>query len=533
LYPEYSIPGFAGAKVIDDRINNTAWANESIIIAGIDGLDKAEYTQLCKELAVNVSSSNAPDSVPNEQWVNCCVTWIKDQNGTVKKWVQPKIRPSWSEASTTCHDMFCGSTVYIYKAHYEKLHNEQRGYPCNFFTLICYDWVAANYGTTVCDEVLKQLNEECGDALTPVHWVFVVQHNPKPNHPTFLNSTYQFLTDISTYTYIDKRDAIVLHANTAASPQPSRSGNGAFTACIFSPSVHIDSTACRPTVCMQTRKLRGSENLLLCKDVVFREMGECIHSFKVRVPHFIRADHTDRTCPLLDAKVYATNGVVDPRLCGSGVPAVIKWINDSLDCVKLLSKNELRGCPLKNKADSVQLDVTSKVRVLESQIAANCINWATCSFSENKECRNEEIQKNTDLWDQPEIEALEHIIYSLTYLGIAYDFKISSSSHGILCTDESYIQVIAIRGETFLDCLRHYDKVIPRSGTDPILVIARNRDNLKPVHGEYSKFYETDGDGSARFLDYPRLANCCRDAQDEKTLRGCLNEFIPREPRII
>ncbi|MHB1167303.1 MAG: hypothetical protein ACYC0N_02045, partial [Carboxydocellales bacterium] len=279
LFPEYSIPGLAGASVIDGRITNEAWPNESVIIAGIDGLNKAEYNSLCQELEVNVSPSNAPDSVPDAQWVNCCITWIKDQDGRVRKWVQPKIRPSWPEKRVTCHDMFCGSTVYIFKARYT-----QNYYPCNFFTLICYDWVAALSGTTVCDEVLNQLNNEWFGTPTPLHWVFVIQHNPEPNHPLFLNSTYRFLTDSNAYPFVERKEAVVLHANTAVSVRPSRSGAGAFTSCIFSPSVQLDFTACRPTVSMHTRNLRGNDNLLRCKDVVFREMGECIHLFKVRVP---------------------------------------------------------------------------------------------------------------------------------------------------------------------------------------------------------------------------------------------------------
>lgn len=178
LFPEYSIPGIAGASVIDGRISDEAWANESVIIAGIDGLDKVEYNAICQQLGVNVSASNAPDSVPDDQWVNCCITWIKDQNGRVHKWVQPKIKPSWPEMSVSCQDMFCGSTVYIFKARYT--HND---YPCNFFTLICYDWVAADSGsgTTVCNEVLDQLNTERHGTPTPIHWAFVIQHNPGPN----------------------------------------------------------------------------------------------------------------------------------------------------------------------------------------------------------------------------------------------------------------------------------------------------------------------------------------------------------------
>src|SRR5659263_705995 len=305
LFPEYAIPGLAGAEVIDNRINNETWTNESVIIAGIDGLNKEEYNILCQELAVSVTSSNAPSLVPNGQWVNCCIIWIKDQNGMVHKWVQPKIKPSWPEMAVTCNDMFHGSTVYIFEAKYT-----QNDFPCNFLTLICYYWVAADSGTTVCNEVLNQLNIDWSGTPTPLHWVFVVQHNPKPNHQSFLNSTCRFFDNTDTYYNVERRDAVVLHANTAVSAEPSRSGCGGFTACVFSPSSVFDCKALRPTVNMQPEKLRGNNTLLNCKDVVFREMGECIHLFKVRVPKFVGYNVNDRTYPILDAKVYSTSASV-------------------------------------------------------------------------------------------------------------------------------------------------------------------------------------------------------------------------------
>lgn len=530
LFPEYSIPGLAGASVIDEKITNEAWPKESVIIAGVHGLNKDEYYSLCQELAVYVSPSDTPNSVPDGQWVNCCITWIKEHDGKVNKWIQLKIRPSWPEKNVTCYDMFCGSTVYIFKALYTN------DFPCNFFTLICYDWVAvdSDSGTTVCDEVLNRLNMEWSGIPTPLDWVFVIQHNPDPNHSSFLNSTYRFLTNWNPYHFVERKESVVLHANTAVSVRPSRSGTGAFTACIFSPSVQLDCRACRPTVCMQPRNLRGSGILSRCKDVVFREMGECIHLFKVRVPRFVVPDATDRSYPLIDAKVYATTEVDDPRLCGSAVPAALKWINDSLDCINSLETYDLADCPLNTEAKFVQQDVISGIRVLDGHTAAGRINWATCSFSCEKKSRTVERQQNADLWDQFEMNALEHVIYSLTSLGLTYNLDIVSSSlHGTLISDTACVQIVAIRGETHTDCRRHFDSTIPKLGTDPVLIITRDRTNLKPTANEYSKFYEATSQHDLRFIDYQSLVTFCREAEDKETLRRCLDEFIPRERRII
>ncbi|MDA2932952.1 hypothetical protein MYX82_01265 [Acidobacteria bacterium AH-259-D05] len=529
LFPEYSIPGAAGGAVINERVTSEAWPNESVIIAGVHGLTKDEYRELCQELAVNVSLANAPDSVPDGRWVNCCITWIKDRNGRVQTWVQPKIRPAWPEMSVTCNDMFCGSTVYVFRSRYTP-----HDYPCNFVTLICYDWVAAGSGTTVCDEVLNQLNAQWDSSPTPLHWVFVIQANPNPNHQSFLSSTYRFLTNANAYPFVERKEAVVLHANTAVSERPSRSRAGAFTACVFSPSAQLDCTGCRPTVCMQPVTLRGSNILARCKDVVFREMGECIHLFKVRVPRFVVPDATDRTYPLLDAQVHAATEVDDPRIRGLPVPAAVKWLNDSLDCVTSLSTSALAGRPLRDEAEAFEPIVISGLRVLNGRSATDHINWAACSISHGQESRNADRQENADLWDQLETDALEHIVHSLTSLGLTYDLAVGDTSlHGTLTGDSDYVQIVAIRGETYEDCRSHYDRAIPKVRTDPVLVIARDRDNLKPTNEEFLKIHEPDSEHGLRFLDYQSLVTRCREAEDKDILRGYLDDFIPRNRRII
>ena len=159
LFPEYSIPGIEGATIIDEKVQSAPWPNESVIIAGIHGLAKDEYAQLFQHLAVNVSEANFPDSVPSSEWVNCCLIWVKDRNGEIQRWVQPKIRPAWPENNVEYNDMFRGSTVYVFDCKYSLT-----SYPCRFVTIVCFDWVASEGGTTVLDFNLSY-NPPC--AFTP------------------------------------------------------------------------------------------------------------------------------------------------------------------------------------------------------------------------------------------------------------------------------------------------------------------------------------------------------------------------------
>jgi len=528
LFPEYAIPGIAGVAAINDRISANDWSNESIIIAGVHGIHKAEYRYLCDVLSAHVSQANAPDSVPDDKWVNCCVIWVKDREGAIRIFVQPKVRPAWQEMNVSCKDMFCGSHVYVFECQYVP-----SGYPCRFVTMICFDWVASVAGNTVCKELLSKLNQLWTQSQPPLDWVFVVQFNTNPNHSSFLNSTYEFLTD-PTYPYVWRDKAVVVHANTAISPHPIRTGEGGFSACVFSPIAQLDCTGCRPTVCMQPSSLRGNKILQRCKDVVFREMGECIHTFTVRVPRFVTPDATDRTHPISSAHVYATCETTDPRLCGSSVPAAVKWINDSLDNIERLSEIALEGCHLKVEAEANEPAIINAICSFDGQAASNFVNRATCSFSRGSESREEARRCNADLWGADEADALKHVLHSLTSLGLAYtlDFE-KVLLHGAVIYDEGFVQIVAIRGDTHQDCRLHYDKHILHQGTDPVVVITRDHDNLKPTKEEYSKIYETDSNSGLAFRDYHTLVTNCRNAADSNSLRRQLNDFLPGPRRII
>lgn len=95
VFPEYAIPGLTGVLEIDNRISMDAWPEETIIIAGVHGINNEEYADLCGLPDANFRPSNSPDNIPDHKWVNTCIIWTKDQGGQVQKWLQPKIRPSF------------------------------------------------------------------------------------------------------------------------------------------------------------------------------------------------------------------------------------------------------------------------------------------------------------------------------------------------------------------------------------------------------------------------------------------------------
>jgi hypothetical protein len=529
LFPEYSIPGIAGVSIINDRISNGRWSNDSIIIGGVHGIAKNEYRELCDLLGANVNKLDAPDSIPANKWVNCCVIWIKDHEGLIHKWIQLKVRPAWPEMNVNFYDMFCGNIMYVFEGHYipSKV-------PCKFVTFICFDWVASFAGTTVCEEFLSNFTILQNMIPTSLDWVIVVQHNSGPNHPAFLNSTNQFLTDTHSYPFIERDKSIVIHANTAVSHLPSRSGLGGYSACVFSPSAQLDCTPCRPTVCMKPSVLRNSNTLDRCKDIVFREMGECIHAFTIRVPRFIIPNATDRTYPMPIAGVYSVSESRDPRLSNGPVSASVKWTNDSLDHISKLSEEELEGCHLKSKAQTIESEIIDALRPSEDRDASNLVNFAACTYSHRKVSRDESRRHNSDIWETEETNAINHVVHSITSLGLAFTLEFNNSVlHSTIKADTDYIQIVAIQGDTHEDCRLHYDKFVPKVSPDPVLVIACDKRNLIPTKDEYMTIYEIPGEGGLTFLDYQTLITYCRNAKDSETLKHQIDEIIHRQTRII
>jgi hypothetical protein len=532
VFPEYAVPGFDGVQAIDGRVADAQWARNSVVVAGIDGLAQSEYRHMCESLGIQTDLRDSPGEVPDGQWVNCCVVWTKDDKGQVLKWAQLKLARSWPEMNVAHSDMFEGNTVYLFRAYYR-----DNMYPCNFLVMVCYDWVAKRSGSTIPHQVLEQLNaaRQQTKASVPIDWVLLIQHNEKPNCSSFLTSTYQFLTDTTTYPFVDRAKSVVLQANTAASERPARCGSRAFSSCTLSPEISMDCRAYRPTVCMQPQSLRGSDILSRCKDVVFREMGECVHRFSIRVPRFITPDATDRTYPITYAEVHAVTAETnDPRLSGKPIPAALKWVNDYLDSLDVMGM--LRGCPLEAAGDQKCREVISDMRVLEGSVLCGRMNRAACSHSSKGKAGENERHENVDAWDQVEVDALEHVVSSLSLLGIAYrSVDVTDSQlHGTLVCDSVRVQVVAIRGETHAECAQHYDRHIAGMVVnDPVLVISRDHDNLALTRQEHTRFYEVEGLQSRWFLDYQRLASCGRNATGQEEFRGCIDEFIPRGRRII
>lgn len=529
VFPEYSIPGTAGVAVVDQAVRDADWPNGTVIIGGVDGLSKSEFLELCAGSDTRDVQQDIPALVSDHEWVNCCVVWVKEDTGGVRRFLQPKVRPAWLEMRTSALNMFCGRWVYLFRAKYDR-----DDYPCNFLPLVCFDWVAAYGGRTVCDELLEFLNNTWQGVPRPLHWVFVPQFNPEPNHPVFLQSTYSFL-DNSHHPSVERADTCVVMANAAVQQQPCRGGSGGFSACIFGPSAPFDCRVCRPTVCMEPERLRNNTTLDHHKDVVFREMGECIHAFAVRVPRFVRRDPAEHTIPIEDALVFSSSEHVEPRVPNAPVPAVVKWTNDRIDILDSLADTALSGRPLEPGVRETQDSVTSQLRSVSHdslmQRMRICVGYDYSAGPDQK------LEPNVDLWDSLEESAIKAQVHGLSMLGVCGNLRVHEAvHHGVIQTPAGqFFSVVVIRAPTYGDCRKHFDKCVSGTGADPVILIAESHLPDLPVDEELKTILDLHREGGhVRTKAMVALRHSCRLATTCDDFREKLHDiFECRDAAII
>ena len=527
IFPEFSIPGISGVARLRDSLLSEEIASPTVVIGGVTSLSAAEYASLVAlpDVVVKVDPANASAGIPSDNWINTSVTLIKADDGARTMWLQPKLSPSWPESQGIHQNMFRGQSLHLFRAKF------QSGLPCHFFSALCYDWIGLESGTTAPLALLDAFNNRCSGNGGPqfVNWVFVLQHNPRPNDDTFLAAAREFLIDTA-YPFVDRQHAAIVMACTASSQMPGRNSSYGCSSVILAPTAPFDMRSCPSTFTTNGGRIRKCETLRTCKDVVFREMGECCHIFDIRNPRGVRADATDRTLPLENAKVLSfTAGGTDPRVPDAPVPAVIKWLNDELDQLSDFAGSLLTGCALHGSVATSQQTVATAHRSLTSQLAAERVHYSKASAVAVKSA----IDPATlvDDWDQEEREGLEHVIHSLAIVGSVETIEINAASiHGRHA--DKGVEIAAIRGDKHSDCIAAFDKWSGKTHA-PMLLISRDRHNTTPLQRELEHYADPDRSSGVRILDAQTLISKARTCTTTELQAITAELFDATERRII
>jgi hypothetical protein len=468
IFPEYSICGLAAAQQIQDAINAAAWPNATVILGGTDALSKADFTTLAAQPNTFVAIQNAPANIPDGRWINCMIVWVKGANGLVEKWLQPKVSPAWPEQNVPCEDMFSGKSIYAFRGIFDN------NRPYRFSSLICYDWVASvetkKVWQWILEELERQANAAGGDFA--LSWFFVIQHNDKPSHDTFLSEVGRFF-DQNLLPSVRRENTCLVFANSAGLAGPGRTTNHGQTSLIFSPQTLFPMAAnfpdgiCKPTFCVGGFAYRASNLLANFHDMLFRERGACIHSFSQINPASLNIGPGGRQIALQNASVFPVPGTTDVRAPSGPVPASVKWLNDQLDSLPSLASN-YGTVPLAASANASHTQTIGVIRQINGQKAIESVKLAT----------QQTVAKNADAWGNTEAEALEHLVHTLDILSLGSTAPTISQekAHAKVNLNGQVIDVVAVRGDSHQSCYQHSEKHfgMPRRQT---LLVSRDRDN--------------------------------------------------------
>lgn len=525
IFPEYSIPGLQGVRLVESEVQQDVWPANSVVIAGLAGLSRSDYGELCSASdTADLISVNSPNAVQQSEWVNCCVVWAKSaqagQEPTVRRYVQPKLRPCDLEGLVSEEHMFCGQGMYLFKA------QMAAGRPLFFTCVLCYDWIArhGSGGDTGVLALISQMDETSRannpDLPQPLDLVFLLERNSKPNYPDFLEHTRDFFTKHLSHVTRDR--SMVVIANTAGRRGPGRCTEFGFSGIVCHPNSpfegarHNGRGVAPPSFAVLTTQLRQRDSLHACKEALFRENGECIHSFKFFPPATVEGVSGDPRRPLSPLNVHCLDGgAADPRLKGAQVPAVVKWVNDEVDDHALPSyiNRGLQPC-LQTSLDSV----IAKVRVLPQDTLGHLVESGTARLNPDITC--------VDEYDQDQREAFKHLVWAMATFETVQPVTLGGTqSHATTTVERQVVEVSSVYGPSHLENYKHMEQALGRNPRARRVVFSQATDSVS--RQERDRRY-TEVKPPFALVDYTDLTQLLRTARSQAELAAGLNEFIDK-----
>lgn len=312
IFPEFSMP-FNMVAETDAALAGNHWPANSIFVSGIAPLSVGEFNGLTA-----APGTIAPDApiAEDAEFVNCCCVWLKDAQGNVTRIFQPKLRPSRHEQAT--QGMYEGDTVYLFRTDV-----------LSFCCLICFDCISIDL-----DEFVKVLTHTVKEGESKnLHLVFVLEHNPRPEHAEFISFAERLLMPSSPKlnTGLGAAVAFINSAHKrhgrAVSEDFGRSclcyiRRGNWTPCgVGGP---LDLVPC-------TFAMENAGNTLL--RIRFREDGPALHTFRYFIPSLLGPSAGETKYPIEAARMHKIEltGVCEPGDIVAALPKVFTdWLSISI-----------------------------------------------------------------------------------------------------------------------------------------------------------------------------------------------------------
>ena len=522
VFPEYSIPGLDGIALVETALHAADWPNGTIVIGGTDALSKPDFATIAGAPGTYLDAMhNGLGRIGQNEWVNCGITWVKAANGTVERFLQPKLVPAGPERDIQYQDMFRGDSVYIFSGSFEN------GTQYHFCSLVCFDWIATLHNQKAWHCVLDALRQKVAPGELSLSWFFVIQHNDKPSHDTFLMEVSGFFDQTDVPNVRRDRTCLVF-ANSAGNAVPGWADKYGGTSLIFSQHAQFDEPTCHPTFSNGGQRFRSSTLLSPYRDVFFRERGACVHSFAQINPASLIAGAAGRMYAVENAFVFPLNGANDPRAPAGPVAACVKWLNDVLDRLPRLSNHDPLAA-LAAQSDTMHQHTVTALRAISPQSATHAVKLATAKELGAKN------DSHADKWDGAEADALEHLVHTLDIVSLGFATPIvgADPAHATVVMNNQTVDLLAIRGASHEDCINHSKRFLPLPRRQ-FLLISRDHDN-NPWRQRFGSFLQpespqlgherkiTDPASGSLHLGYRRLLEIFQQSPTAVGVQGAIN----------
>lgn len=463
IFPECTLPGLAGFDHITAAMADDTWPAGTVVIGGFEGLTREQFSQLVQRpgTVYDVVGSSL-DRVRQDQWVNCCATWVKLASGEVSCWIQTKIEPAGVELQVDHQSMFKGKSIFLFKGTYADNHA-----PYRFATLICYDWIGVRDQRRIWEWLLQDIEQTAAaiEAQLPLTWLFVAQCNPGPSHASFMSQVQPFFNPVQFPSVLREGTCLVM-ANVAGNAAPGSANQYGQSAVIFASDKFMKPES-MPTYCAGGEFQRPGNPLENFKDAVFRERGACIHSFRQLNPMALPPGAAGRRYALAEATVHPYPGTEDPRTPSGLVPAVVKWVNDELDDPQKSLQMKYPNLPLAGAAATAHLRAVNALRWLPPDALNKAVLIATPA-----------ARSVPDKWRNTQSQAIKHVLHSFSILDVA---KYSTTFHGngaqaTIIKGDASVEVVAVIGQSHEECDKHAMDLLP-DHRGQLLLVSRDEDN--------------------------------------------------------
>lgn len=196
LFPEASLPFGSLDEMLAFLAAN--FRSNTVTIFGVEHIQLRDYLALLRHYAADNGEALASveddlaagdiDALP----VNCCVTAVKEADGTLRVFLQAKSHPFFGEETIDPYsDLYRGKVFPLFRC-------VPTGF--NFMPVICLDYVYRDLYQSNITAIIERANQLFFQTRQRLDLLCVLECNPKPEHRAFRDVVNGFYGEYLAYT---------------------------------------------------------------------------------------------------------------------------------------------------------------------------------------------------------------------------------------------------------------------------------------------------------------------------------------------